>query len=282
MLHDGFEEQAPPIKNCPMCRLAMVGDRTDSRLAEFNHYRCLGCDMTITFTPSAPRQRREVAVRRNGRNAARFRSGAPVSEVQWAGSTLLPPAHKTETGPPMPIRTNPERTHEFVPQAFVQRPGFPGVASRLEEVRLDEPRPGSPARAGGGPRRGRTGVRVRIDARQAAEDGGADPLRARSQARSRQAHLRGLRGRRHRGHGADRTAGAQRRQHHDRGGGDRRRGRQPDDRARCGGPDRDAYLPAPDRGRPPPAAHCPSRPHQPLRPRPVHGRLSDRATAASG
>jgi transposase-like protein len=45
----------PPIKNCPMCRLAMVAERTDSRLAEFNHFRCLGCDLTITFTPAAGR-----------------------------------------------------------------------------------------------------------------------------------------------------------------------------------------------------------------------------------
>jgi len=47
----------PPIKNCPMCRLAMVADRTDSRLADFNHFRCLGCDLTITFTSFADRGR---------------------------------------------------------------------------------------------------------------------------------------------------------------------------------------------------------------------------------
>jgi hypothetical protein len=48
-------KKPPPIKNCPMCRLAMVGDRTDSTLAEFNFYRCLGCDLTITITPTAER-----------------------------------------------------------------------------------------------------------------------------------------------------------------------------------------------------------------------------------
>jgi hypothetical protein len=30
----------------------MVGERTDSKLAEFNSYRCLGCDLTITSTPA--------------------------------------------------------------------------------------------------------------------------------------------------------------------------------------------------------------------------------------
>jgi len=44
-----------PLKNCPMCRLAMVADRTDTRLPEFNHFRCLGCDLTITIKPAAGR-----------------------------------------------------------------------------------------------------------------------------------------------------------------------------------------------------------------------------------
>jgi hypothetical protein len=39
-----------------MCRLAMIAERTDSRLAEFNHFRCLGCDLTITFTPPGTRK----------------------------------------------------------------------------------------------------------------------------------------------------------------------------------------------------------------------------------
>jgi hypothetical protein len=39
-----------------MCRLAMVAERTDSRLAEFNYFRCLGCDLTITFTPGGNRK----------------------------------------------------------------------------------------------------------------------------------------------------------------------------------------------------------------------------------
>jgi hypothetical protein len=46
-------KKRPPLKNCPMCRLAMVGDKTDSRLAEFNVYRCLGCDLTITTAPTS-------------------------------------------------------------------------------------------------------------------------------------------------------------------------------------------------------------------------------------
>jgi len=29
----------------------MIGDRTDSRIAEFNIYRCLSCDLTITSAP---------------------------------------------------------------------------------------------------------------------------------------------------------------------------------------------------------------------------------------
>jgi len=48
-----MESRKPPrIKSCPICRLAMVGERTDSKLAEFNSYRCLGCDLTITSTPA--------------------------------------------------------------------------------------------------------------------------------------------------------------------------------------------------------------------------------------
>jgi hypothetical protein len=43
----------PQIKNCPICRLAMVGERTDNNLSEFNSFRCLGCDLTITTTPAA-------------------------------------------------------------------------------------------------------------------------------------------------------------------------------------------------------------------------------------
>ena len=39
-----------------MCRLAMVAERTDTRLVEFNHFRCLGCDLTITITPAGARK----------------------------------------------------------------------------------------------------------------------------------------------------------------------------------------------------------------------------------
>jgi hypothetical protein len=38
-----------------MCRLAMVADRTDARILDFNHFRCLGCDLTITIKPAAGR-----------------------------------------------------------------------------------------------------------------------------------------------------------------------------------------------------------------------------------
>jgi hypothetical protein len=38
-----------------MCRLAMVADRTDTRLSEFNRFRCVGCDLTITIKPAAGR-----------------------------------------------------------------------------------------------------------------------------------------------------------------------------------------------------------------------------------
>jgi hypothetical protein len=44
-------EKRPQPKNCPMCRLAMVGDKTDSRLAAFDIYRCLACDLTISTAP---------------------------------------------------------------------------------------------------------------------------------------------------------------------------------------------------------------------------------------
>ena len=47
-----FTNKLPRIKNCPMCRLAMVGGRTDNKPAEFNHFRCLGCDLTITISPT--------------------------------------------------------------------------------------------------------------------------------------------------------------------------------------------------------------------------------------
>ena len=46
------EKKPPAVKNCPICRLAMVGERTDTKLAEFNVYRCLGCDLTITTMPA--------------------------------------------------------------------------------------------------------------------------------------------------------------------------------------------------------------------------------------
>jgi len=47
------EKKPPAVKNCPICRLAMVGERSDSKLAGFNIYRCLGCDLTITTMPAA-------------------------------------------------------------------------------------------------------------------------------------------------------------------------------------------------------------------------------------
>jgi len=47
------EKKRPVVKNCPICRLAMVGERTDTKLAAFNVYRCLGCDLTITTMPAA-------------------------------------------------------------------------------------------------------------------------------------------------------------------------------------------------------------------------------------
>jgi hypothetical protein len=54
-----FKNKPPPIKTCPMCRLAMVGDRTDSCVAGFNVYHCLGCDLTISSTPPASRDEDE-------------------------------------------------------------------------------------------------------------------------------------------------------------------------------------------------------------------------------
>jgi hypothetical protein len=48
---DSFKER-PSIKNCPVCRLAMVGDKSDSRLTEFDIYRCLACDLTISTAPT--------------------------------------------------------------------------------------------------------------------------------------------------------------------------------------------------------------------------------------
>jgi len=51
------EKKPPVVKSCPICRLAMVGDRTDTDLVEFNIYRCLGCDLTISTMP--PRRANE-------------------------------------------------------------------------------------------------------------------------------------------------------------------------------------------------------------------------------
>jgi hypothetical protein len=34
----------------------MVAERTDAKLAEFNHFRCLGCNLTITIVPPETRK----------------------------------------------------------------------------------------------------------------------------------------------------------------------------------------------------------------------------------
>jgi hypothetical protein len=43
-----------------MCRLAMVGERTDGKIADFNSYRCLGCDLTITTMPAVRSNEKEL------------------------------------------------------------------------------------------------------------------------------------------------------------------------------------------------------------------------------
>jgi hypothetical protein len=49
-------KKSPLIKHCPICRVAMVGDRSDSRLPECDLYRCLSCDSSIAMAPSAARR----------------------------------------------------------------------------------------------------------------------------------------------------------------------------------------------------------------------------------
>jgi len=59
-----FTNKLPRIKNCPMCRLAMVAEGADNKSAEFNRFRCLGCDFTITITPTRTRKENTSAVGR--------------------------------------------------------------------------------------------------------------------------------------------------------------------------------------------------------------------------
>jgi hypothetical protein len=44
-------------KSCPLCRIAMIGERSDPNRADFDIYRCLRCDSTIRMEP--PHRRNE-------------------------------------------------------------------------------------------------------------------------------------------------------------------------------------------------------------------------------
>jgi hypothetical protein len=46
----------PQIKQCPICRLVMVGEKSDAHANDHNIFRCLACELTITFTPPPPRE----------------------------------------------------------------------------------------------------------------------------------------------------------------------------------------------------------------------------------
>jgi hypothetical protein len=54
--------QKPTIKNCPFCRIAMVGSRSHPGKAEIDTYECLQCDTVINLdaspTHAGPRRKR--------------------------------------------------------------------------------------------------------------------------------------------------------------------------------------------------------------------------------
>jgi hypothetical protein len=43
----------PTIRNCPFCRIAMVGSRSKSGQADFDTFHCLNCDTLIHLDSSS-------------------------------------------------------------------------------------------------------------------------------------------------------------------------------------------------------------------------------------
>jgi hypothetical protein len=42
----------PPIQQCPVCGLAMVGSRSDEGNPHLDTFSCLKCETVMTFVPS--------------------------------------------------------------------------------------------------------------------------------------------------------------------------------------------------------------------------------------
>jgi hypothetical protein len=43
------DETRPAVRNCPVCRIAMIASKINPTNAEFDTYTCLRCDTTIAF-----------------------------------------------------------------------------------------------------------------------------------------------------------------------------------------------------------------------------------------
>ena len=41
----------PPIRNCPVCAIAMSATKSDAALAEFDTFSCLTCGSVISLVP---------------------------------------------------------------------------------------------------------------------------------------------------------------------------------------------------------------------------------------
>jgi hypothetical protein len=54
MSHAQFPPAYPQV--CLVCRMAMIGGRSKPESREFDIYRCLQCDLTITTVPANHRQ----------------------------------------------------------------------------------------------------------------------------------------------------------------------------------------------------------------------------------
>jgi hypothetical protein len=46
-----YRSNMPPIRNCPVCAIAMSATKSDAALAEFDTFSCLNCGSVVSLVP---------------------------------------------------------------------------------------------------------------------------------------------------------------------------------------------------------------------------------------
>ena len=53
------EKPRPPIKTCPVCRIAMLASKSDESLPHYDTFNCPSCRSVISYAPRRNEPKRE-------------------------------------------------------------------------------------------------------------------------------------------------------------------------------------------------------------------------------